>query len=154
MKVWRPAAVIFSALGAVLCVAGADCAQAAEFRSVAERAAVLYDAPSTKAKKLYVVSQYSPLEVVVSLDAWVKVRDSSGDLTWIERKFLASRRTVVVTVAQADVRQNADEKSGLVFQARQGVALDLVDSNEAGWIRVRHRDGQTGFLRLNQVWGL
>ena len=127
---------------------------AADMRSVSERAAVLYDAPSTRSKKLYVVGQYYPVEVVVNIDNWVKVRDVSGELSWIEKKSLSDRRTLIVSVAMADVRQAADEKSPLVFQAREGVVLELAEAPAAGWVKVRHRDGQSGYVTVRQVWGL
>jgi SH3-like domain-containing protein len=129
-------------------------ASAADMRSVSERAAVLYDAPSTRAKKLYVVAQYYPLEVVVNIDSWVKVRDVSGELAWVEKKSLSDRRTLIVSVAVADVRQSADEKSPLSFQAREGVVLELAEAPAAGWVKVRHRDGQVGYIAARQVWGL
>lgn len=129
-------------------------ASAAEMRSVSERAAVLYDAPSTRAKKLYVVAQYYPVEVVVNVENWVKVRDVSGELAWVEKKLLSERRTLIVSVAMADVRQAAEEKSPLAFQAREGVVLELVEAPVAGWVKVRHRDGQLGYVSARQVWGL
>ena len=139
---------------ATVLATGAPGIFAADLRSVSERAAVLYDAPSVRAKKLYVVNQLYPLEVVVNIDNWVKVRDVSGELTWIEKKSLSERRTVIVTVALADVRQAADDKSPLAFQAREGVILDLAEVGASGWVRVQHRDGQSGYIRTNQVWGL
>ncbi|MSQ51985.1 MAG: hypothetical protein EXR28_08865 [Betaproteobacteria bacterium] len=125
----------------------------ADFKSVAENGTVMYDAPSPKAKKLFVVSRDFPVEVMVTLDNWVKVRDPSGDLTWVERKFLSDRRTVVVTVPVADVRQSNAERAPLVFRVQQGVALELSEVGADGWARVRHRDGQSGFLRIKDVWG-
>src|SRR4029079_9230962 len=66
----------------------ASAANAAEFRSVQDSAAVLYDAPSRQATPLFVVSRSYPLEVIVNLEAWVKVRDHAGALTWVEKKSL------------------------------------------------------------------
>lgn len=129
-------------------------ARAGEFLSVAERAAVLYDAPSTRARKLFVASQFYPVEVIVSVDNWVKVRDIAGDLAWIEKRLLSDRRTVLVRVPLADARQAAQDNAPLAFQAREGVALDLTEVGPAGWVKVRHRDGQSGFMRVSQVWGL
>jgi SH3-like domain-containing protein len=129
-------------------------AAAAEFRSIAEGGTVLYDAPSVKSKKLFVASRHYPVEIVVNIDNWVKVRDQAGDLAWVEKKALSERRTVVVTAAVADIRQAASEQSTFVFQAQQGVALDVVELSASGWVKVRHVDGQTGYIRINQVWGL
>ena len=127
-------------------------AAAAEFRSVADNAAVLYDAPSVKAKKLYVVSHGYPVEIVVTVEGWSKVRDANGDLTWIESRHLADKRTVLVKAPVAQVRESADEKAPVVFQAQQDVVLELIEV-AGGWLRVRHRDGQAGYLRTGQAWG-
>jgi SH3-like domain-containing protein len=127
-------------------------AGAGEFRSVADNAAVLYDAPSVKARKLYVVSPGYPVEIVVMVEGWSKVRDANGELTWIESRHLADKRTVLVRAALAQVRESADDKAPVVFQAQQDVVLELVEV--AGqWLRVRHRDGQAGYLRTAQAWG-
>lgn len=142
--------VAYLAAAAALSWAGA--VAGAEFRSVAEPAAILYDAPSTKSKKLFVVSHGYPVEVVVVVEGWTKVRDASGDLTWIESRHLTDRRTVVVTAPVAEVREAADDNATVVFQARQSVLLELLEI-AGGWLRVRHRDGQAGFVRASQVWG-
>jgi len=129
-------------------------AAAAEFRSIGEAAAILYDAPSTRATKLYVASRSLPVEVISTDGAWVKVRDPLGGLSWVERKALADRRTVIVTAPVADVRQRAEDAAPLVFQAQQHVVLELVEAGATGWARVRHPDGATGFVRIGQVWGV
>jgi len=126
----------------------------AEFRSVADNAAVLYDAPSVKARKLYVIGHDYPVEVVVVVEGWTKIRDATGELAWIESKSLSDHRTVMVKTQLADVRQSADDNAPLAFQAEQNVVLDLVELTETGWARVAHRDGQTGYVRLNQLWGV
>jgi len=132
----------------------ASSAVAGEFRSVAENGTPMYDAPSVRAKKLFVATRYYPVEVVINIDAWVKVRDQAGDLTWVEKKALSDKRTVVVTAAFADVRQSPSEQSALVFQAQQGIALDVAETHTGGWLKVRHADGQVGYLKIGQVWGL
>jgi SH3-like domain-containing protein len=127
---------------------------AADFRSVAENAAVLYDAPSAKAKKLYVVSHGYPVEVLVLVEGWSKVRDVSGELTWIESKQLSDKRTVMVRTPLAQVREAADDNAPVAFQAQQNVLLELLEVASGGWLRVRHRDGQSGYVRVAQVWGV
>lgn len=125
---------------------------AADYRSVAVNAAVLYDAPSARSNKLFVVNQGYPLEIVVVVEGWTKVRDANGDFTWVESKLLTDKRTVVVKAPLAPIRDAADDAAPLVFEARQNVVLELVEVAGA-WLRVRHRDGQTGFIKATQVWG-
>mgnify|MGYP001343480107 CR=1 FL=1 len=128
-------------------------ANAIEYRTV-DAVAVLYDAPSQRGSKLFVIRRDTPVEVVVSLEGWSKVRDAAGGLAWIEKKYLSEKRSVIVTVDRAEVRQKADEGSPLVFEAERNVALEYLEMVPGGWIRVRHRDGQSGFVRANQIWGL
>jgi SH3-like domain-containing protein len=132
----------------------ASTATAGEFRSIAESGTPMYDAPSVRAKKLFVVSRYYPVEIVISIDAWAKVRDQSGDLAWVEKKALSDKRTVVVMSPFADVRQAPNEQAALVFQAQLGVALDLAEPQSGAWAKVRHADGQVGYVKIAQIWGL
>jgi len=134
-------------------LAAASSAQALDYRSLAE-AASAYDAPSAKAKPLFVVLAGTPVELVVSLEGWSKVRDSRGDLVWIEKKHLAEKRNVIVRAERAQVRAAAEDKAALVFEAERDVVLEFLEAVPGGWARVRHRDGQSGFLKAPQVWGL
>ncbi|MDO8930901.1 MAG: SH3 domain-containing protein [Rhodocyclaceae bacterium] len=128
-------------------------AWALDYLSVAE-AAAMYDAPSQKSQPLFAIAAGTPVEAIVSLDAWVKVRDSKGDLAWIEKNKLSQKRTVLVRTERADVRVQADEKSALAFTAERDVVLEWLEPGPLGWARVKHRDGQTGFVKATQVWGL
>jgi SH3-like domain-containing protein len=142
-------------LFAALWPAGVTTALAADFRAVTEEAAVLYDAPSAQSKKLFVVSQGYPLEVIVVVEGWIKVRDAGGALSWVEAKQVSNKlRTVIVKVPVAQVRQAADDNAPVLFQAQQNVLLDLAEVVAGGWLRVRHRDGVSGFVRVGQVWGV
>lgn len=128
-------------------------AAAVEFRSVAVDAAVMFDAPSRKARKLFILARNYPLEVLVSLDGWTKVRDATGELAWIEAGQLDARRMLLVKVPRAQVRQQADEAAPLAFEVEQDVVLEMLDAS-GNYVRVRHADGATGFIRITQVWGL
>lgn len=138
---------------AALVLAAAATAAQAQFLSVGENATVLYDAPSRNAKPLYVVSRHYPLEVIVNLEAWVKVRDHTGALTWVERKTLVDQRMVVVTAPSAEARVRPEDGAPAAFVAAQNVALELLGKVPGGWLRVRHADGAEGYLRTSLVWG-
>jgi SH3-like domain-containing protein len=150
----RSAANIWRGVLGMLLVAACMPAAAAEFRAVADNAAVLYDAPSAKAKKRFILGRGYPVEVVVVVEGWIKIRDAGGELAWIEAKSLTERRTVMVKANVADVRTAAEEKSPLVFQAEQNVLLDLNELTGTGWARVTHRDGQSGYIKVSTVWGV
>jgi SH3-like domain-containing protein len=128
-------------------------AWALDYRSVLSDRTVMYDTPSLRGKKLYLASRYYPVEVIVSLEHFSKVRDVAGELAWVEKKQLSEKRMVLVNVPLADIRQAADEKAALVFQAERSVVLELLEYTGAGWLKVRHPDGTSGFVRISQVWG-
>lgn len=128
-------------------------AVALDFRSVADAAAILYDAPSTKAQKLFVLSRDYPVEVVVKVEGWTKVRDDTGEFAWIENKQLSERRTVLVKSSSAEARQAASDAAALAFTAEKGVVLEFLQLT-AGWVKVRHPDGAVGFIKVSQLWGV
>ncbi|MDZ4201696.1 MAG: SH3 domain-containing protein [Gallionella sp.] len=132
---------------------GIGASHAVEFVSVGESSAVLYDAPSDKAKKLFVVNRYMPFEQVVTLDNWVKVRDRSGGLYWVEKRVLSNVRYVFALPPVLEVRVSPVLSAPSVFQVRQQVALERLESTGTGWVKVRHLDGETGYVRTTEVWG-
>ena len=67
---------------------------------------------------------------------------------------MSDKRSVIVTAKRAEVRQKADEGSPLAFEAEKNVSLEYLEALPGGWVKVRHLDGQSGFVRGNQIWGL
>ena len=127
---------------------------ALEFRSVATHGSIFYDSPSLQAKKLFVASKGMPVEILVEQTDWLRVRDQSGALAWVEKKSLANKRSVVVAVSKAEVRTATDVKASLLFFAEKGVLFDLLEVGKTGWIKIKHRDGAIGYIRVEEVWGL
>ena len=136
-------------------------AGAADYKTTAEAPTLLYDAPSSKARPLLIYGRDVPLEVLVNVEGWTKIRDVAGSFGWIPNKSLGDKRMLLVRVPIAEVRANPDDASPLAFRAEQNVLLDLAESAASpgttatpGWVKVRHRDGQAGYVRVNQVFGL
>lgn len=145
---WRRALVALSLIGA------AGAALAIDYRSVSVPAAILYDAPSQAGKKLYLIKAQTPVEIVVRLEGWLKVRDAEGTLAWVEAKNLVDKRTLVVTAPRAEIRQADKDDATVLTELDKWVAVDLIEPASPGWAKVRHRDGATGYIRATQVWGL
>lgn len=135
-------------------IGAASAALAVDYRSVDVPAAILYDAPSQKGKKLYLIKAQTPVEVVVRLEGWFKVRDAEGSLAWIEARNVAERRMLVVIAPRAEIRQADKPESAVLAELDKWVGVEFVEMASPGWARVRHRDGVTGYVRSTQVWGL
>ncbi len=129
-------------------------AMSADFRSVGERPTILFDAPAAKSTKLHVLGAWQPVEVVVKLDKWSKVRDFSGELAWVENVALTDKRLVVVSAAAAEVRSQSKAAAPIAFEVKRGVVLELTGAPVEGFAPVRHRDGAAGFIPISLIWGL
>ena len=142
----RSAAIFLLGLATALPAAAID------YRSVVEPA-LMYDAPSQQGKPLYAIARGTPVEAVVVLAAWVKVRDAKGELAWLEKRLLSEKRTLLVKADRAQVRAQPDDTAPMAFEADRDVLLDFLEPGPTGWVKVRHRDGQQGFVKTVQVWG-
>ena len=127
----------------------------AEFRSVASAKTILYEAPSATTKRVYLVGEGYPLEIIVNLGDWLKVRDPYGTLSWAESKNLQSKRTVIVKVDKANIYKDPESKSALVATIEKDVIIELSDPLIAnGWIKVRYQQDLDGYIQTSQVWGI
>jgi SH3-like domain-containing protein len=125
-----------------------------EYRSVALAKAVLYDAPSKEASKLYILGGGYPVEIIVNLGEWLKVRDQLGSLSWIESKSLSTKRMALV-IAKTDIKATDDINSAMLATVEKDVVLELVSpSIKNGWVKVKHRDGIVGYVQVISVWGV
>lgn len=128
-------------------------ANALEFRTILPTKAVLFDAPSTEATKVFILNQGYPVEVIVNLGAWIKVRDQLGGLSWVESKHLTNKRTVLV-ITKTNIKSAEDGSAALLATVEKDVVLGLsAAASKNGWIKVRHRDGIEGFVQASDVWG-
>jgi SH3-like domain-containing protein len=126
---------------------------ASEFKAIGPGPAIMFDAPSIKGRKLFAAPAGMPVEVVITSGDWSRVRDSAGELAWVENKSLTNKRMLVVEAAQAVVRSTADDTAPIVFTAGKGVLLELAEPVASSWVKVRHRDGDIGYVKASDVWG-
>lgn len=128
-------------------------AAALEYRTTS-RAALLYDAPSTASGKIAIAGNGLPLEVVVEMPAWIKVRAPSGRLAWIEQAALGDSRNIMVKAEFSVIRQQPRPDAEIAFRAVRGVLLEATgDADAFGWIPVKHADGLTGWMPAHEGWG-
>ena len=125
----------------------------AEFRAVSVPKAIVYDTPSAQGKKLYLLGQGYPVEVIVNLAEWVKVRDQQGGLSWIDAKQLSTKRTLLI-ISPVEIKQTPEASGTTIARVEKDVVVDLLEPAKSGWVKVKHRDGLVGFVQTSAVWGL
>jgi SH3-like domain-containing protein len=108
-----------------------------------------------KGKKLYLIKAQTPVEVVVKLEGWFKVRDAEGH-AGLDRgaKHLAERTDPGRDRAEGEIRQSDKPDAPLVAEARQMGGGGVCRAGFARLGQGPHRDGATGYVRATQVWGL
>ncbi|MCX7206847.1 MAG: SH3 domain-containing protein [Proteobacteria bacterium] len=131
----------------------ANAAFALEYRSIARHGVVLSEAPADEAKKLFLASKGMPLELLAEQGDWARVRDRTGSLAWLKKTDLSSKHTVQVLKDSA-IYKTADAKSAIIYRAGKDLLLELQENTRTGWLKVKHRDGVVGFIRIEEVWGV
>jgi len=123
------------------------------FGNIGNQPAVVYDAPSVKAVKTFLFGPRRAVEILLKLDKMCKVRDADGTVGWVESGAIGTVRYVEVSAASADVRVAPSASVALAFDAAKGASLEMIGATADGWLPVKHRDGQAGYVRASQVFG-
>ncbi|WP_052190918.1 SH3 domain-containing protein [Chitinibacter sp. ZOR0017] len=139
-------------VGALLALA-AGSVHALEYRSSARHGVILYEAPNENSTKRFVLSANIPLELIAEQGNWLRVRDRDGTLAWLAKTDASSTRYVQVSKL-AEIRVAPQPQATTLFKAERNVLLQLLDNTGTGWLKVKHRDGHTGYIRIEEVWGV
>jgi len=106
-------------------------------------------------KKTLLLGQFYPVEIIVNLGDWLKVRDAQGVISWVEAKQLSTKRMLLVKANSAEIRIAADPTSKVVAIIEKDLVLELLDvAVTNGWVKVKHRDGLTGYILTSSIWGV
>jgi SH3-like domain-containing protein len=128
----------------------------ADFMSVNVDQAFLHEAPSDSTKKSYIVTKGYPLEVIVSLKEWKKVKDHVGLINWIKTSDLSSKRTVLNLKNNNSIYLEPLSESPLLANVNENVTLELLDEKKIdGWVKVYSKFGDIeGFIKDTDLWGI
>ena len=102
----------------------------ADFMSVKADQAFLHEAPSGSTKKVYIVTKGYPLEVIVSLKEWKKVKDHEGLINWIKTSDLSSKKTVLNLKNNNSIYLKPNSSSPLLANVNENVTLELLDKKK------------------------
>jgi len=99
-----------------------------------------------------------PVEIIQEYDNWRRIRDSDGDLGWVNQALLSGRRTVIVTPWQKDKNQLCALHRR---PAADSVPVALVEPGVIGrlrqcngeWCELEMRESH-GWLKQDQLWGV
>ena len=138
---------LFSVLFALLTTQ----AMAAQLAVKVDRANIR-SGPGTDHEILWSVGKYYPLDVIKKSGNWYKTRDFENDVGWIFHTLTKKIPTIIVKVPLVNIRKGPGTSFRVFFQAEKGVSFKLLDE-KAKWFKVKHTDGEIGWIHKSMVWG-
>ena len=144
--------VLLASLGTFLLAAGAVSALAAERLSVKKGTVNVRSGPGTEYEILWEAEANYPVEVLATEGKWVRFRDYEDYQGWLYRPLLDKTDTVVVKRSgKSNVRSGPGTKNPVVFVVQKGVPFRVLE-RRGNWLRVRHADGDKGWIHKSLVW--
>jgi len=128
----------------------------ADFMSVNADQAFLHEAPSDSTKKSFIVTRGYPLEVIVSLKEWKKVKDHEGLINWIKTSDLSSKRSVLNLKGDNPIYLEPSSVSPILAKVNENVTLEILDEKKIDdWVKVYSKVGDIeGFIKATDLWGI
>lgn len=108
--------------------------------------------PGSNYAILWELGKGYPLKVVGNKGNWVKVEDFEGDRGWVYRKLLGRKAHLIVKKRRVNVRSGPGRNYRVVGKANYGVVFRTL-SRKNGWVKIRHENGLTGWIKRNLLWG-
>ena len=121
--------------------------------SVAKPKAVVRQEPEPKAKALWTLWRYAPVEALSYRGDWVRVRDFEGDSGWVKRAELTHEvATVAVTAKEGKLRKGPGAGQKVLWLLDRGYALRIF-AVKGDWVEVSDLDEVNGWIHRDEVWG-
>ena len=135
------------------------CVEAAGIRmvSVAGEKVNLRKGPSTQEPIIWELGKGFPLQVIGSKGSWLKVSDFENDVGWVYKKLVSRKPHLVVKTnrnssVRVNIRSGPGTKYEIVGKAEYGVVFETLE-RKADWVKVRHEEGLTGWIKRSLLWG-
>jgi len=107
--------------------------------------------PGTGHEILWQAEKYYPLDVLERSGKWCRFRDFEGDTGWVHDSLVGDVTTVITTKSNCNIRSGPGTENPVVFSADRGVPFRVLEK-KGDWLRVRHADGDGGWIHRSLVW--
>lgn len=123
----------------------------AEYVSVQRDKINIRSGPGTEHEVLWEVFRDFPLQITEHRGDWARIVDFENDQGWIYTPLLGNEKRVIVQVEVANLRGGPGTNYEVRATVRYGVVFEPIERRQ-DWIRLRHRDGTTGWISANLLW--
>lgn len=143
-------ALAAAGLCAALCLAAE---QGADYFSVKKAKTFVREEPEPKAKVLWTLWRFAPVEAVSYRGDWIRVSDFEEDVGWVKAADLTSDvPTVQVKAREGRIRKGPGAKEKIVWLLDRGYSL-RVFAAKGDWLDVGDLDAVSGWIHSDEVWG-
>lgn len=125
---------------------------AAELVRVKVKLANVRTGPGINYKKKWTAPRNYPYRVLKRTRGWIQVRDYEGFRDWIHKKLTDKKPAIIVNTKSANIYKGPGKKQPILFTSDRGVPYRVL-SRQGKWLKIRHSDGDEGWILRTQVWG-
>lgn len=100
---------------------------------------------------LWQLSKFHPIVVIKKSGKWYRFSDYENDRGWIHSSLVRKIPSVITIRGDCNIRSGASTKYRIVFKADRGVPFKVL-KRKGRWIKVRHADGDQGWIHKSLVW--
>lgn len=99
-----------------------------------------------------------PVEIIQEYENWRRIRDSDGDMGWINQALLSSKRTVIITPWEKNedqlqvMRWKPVDDAEVIAWIEPGVICKVRQCN-GKWCKLEI-ENRNGWMKQNQLWGV
>ena len=97
------------------------------------------------------MEKFHPLLIIEKKGVWYKIKDFEGDMAWVHSSLLGKINGVITTKAKCNVRSKPNKGGKILFTVERGVPFKVLKRN-GNWIRIKHADGEIGWIYNSLVW--
>jgi len=141
-RIWRMALALW--------FLGAGLAHAERMAVTAPKANVRVG-PGSEHAVIWQTEQYYPVEVRQRKGPWILFEDFEGDRGWLHQSLLGKVDAVITVKNGCNLRGGPGETHPVVLVVDAGVPFKVLE-RKGTWLRVRHGDGEEGWIARSLVW--
>jgi len=93
-----------------------------------------------------------PLLVVAETEMWRKVRDITGDESWVRKPALSGEK-FVLTLEETALRAKPKAQARITAQSQADAVLKLENCTDTDWCKVMSNNGLKGWVKRHKLWG-
>lgn len=108
--------------------------------------------PGTRYAAVWELGEGFPLKVIGSRRGWLKVIDFEHDVGWIYGRLVGRAPHMVVKKRRINIRSGPGRRYRVVGKADYGVVFRTL-ARRHGWVKVRHENDLTGWIKRSLLWG-